>query len=451
MNTVKELLDAARAAVLENKLDEAEALKNQAVALKSIEDLTPPPAPEPEPQRLPFGDPQTQDAPKGDPAVKSWYQKKFGELPLAAEQIAKELYSEDYSQVVWAKNAEFRRFLRTGYAEDRIARQIVLSPTQIMDIAAAGLGVGEIKSTMIEANDELGGFLVPEDFRTEIISRLPGLTVVRPLARVQTTSRDRVTITKRTGGDNRYVGAVRISWVDESPTAGAAETNATYGQAGIPVHVMMGDTPVSKNLLEDSAFNLPEHLSYEFTTALAVAEDEVFLLGSGAGQPQGILKDKTTGGPWDTSIEVVNSGTAAALTATGIAGLPFGVAGQYRQNGAVFVFSRVTAKAISQLTDTTGRPLFRNDQNPLAGGPPNTLEGYGYRETEAMGTVAANYYPIIFGDFSGYRIVDRIGMSLTRYDDSQTAKANSVVYVMRRRVGGQVTDPWKFALQKISA
>jgi HK97 family phage major capsid protein len=455
MKTVKELLDAARVAVLENKLDEAEALKNQAVALKSIEDLTPPPPPEPEVKRMPFGNPEG-DQPKDEaPAhVKAWYVKKYGDIASGAEQINRELYGAAYEQVAWQKSVSFNRFLRTGF-QDEFASLVLLTPEQIVNAAANGLTVGEIKSTMIEANDELGGFLVPEELNSRVIARLPGMTVVRSMANVQTTSKDNLTYIKATGGDSRYIGAVRVTWVDESPSAGAAETNATFGQVKIPVHVAMATIPASKNLLEDSAVNLPLHLEDLAANGLAQDEDAQFLIGFGNGRPQGILNGtaaQATGsnGYHDQDISRVPSGTASALTTAGLVAVPYAIAAQYRNNGT-WVFNKATAKAISQLADTNGNLQFRDRNNQLASGQPRNLDGYPFKESEAMPGIAANTLPIIFGDFKGYTIADRIGMSLMRYDDSSTAETNSVKFVLRRRVGGQVTEGWRFAVQHVAA
>ena len=78
--------------------------------------------------------------------------------------------------------------------------------------------------------------------------------------------------------------------------------------------------------------------------------------------------------------------------------------------------------------------------------------GYPVLEQETMPDPdTGSNYPIIFGDPAGYTIVDRVGMSVERYLDSSTARENKVLYVMRRRLGGQVTRDWAFGVQKVSA
>jgi HK97 family phage major capsid protein len=191
----------------------------------------------------------------------------------------------------------------------------------------------------------------------------------------------------------------------------------------------------------------------EFTTEAAINEDQKFLTGTGADEPQGILKDLTTGGPYNTDITTQNSGAAAAITFDALVNMPFNLAGQYRarkSDSVAFAFTSTTAGLLSQLKDGTGRYLWAEMYGNNAVGNPDTLRGWAYAETEQLPEVAANTYPIIFGDWSGYRIVDRIGMSVQRYDDSALADTDSVAFYVRRRFGGQVAEGWKLAVMKVS-
>ncbi len=68
-----------------------------------------------------------------------------------------------------------------------------------------------------------------------------------------------------------------------------------------------------------------------------------------------------------------------------------------------------------------------------------------------MPTIAANTFPLLFGDPRGYTIVDRIGMTIERFLDGTTAELNLVKYIMRRRLGGQPTELYRFVVQKCAA
>lgn len=299
------------------------------------------------------------------------------------------------------------------------------------------------------------GFLVPEDFREQIISRLPGLTIIRARATAYPTSRDRISMVKRRGGNSRFIGNVRPTWTDEAPSSAAAtETNALYGKVEIPVHTLMLNVPVSRSLLEDSAFPIADVLGEEFTTAIALSEDQAFLTGTGAGQPQGILNGTSANGaPFDSDVALVAGGAASTISSgDAIVKLPFKIDRQYRTDaGSCYMMTKATREAIALLKDGQGIYIFGDRNNPLATAQQDKLRGYDLEESEALPEIAANTFPIVFGNPKrGYTIADRIGMSVERYLDSGTAATDSVVFYVRRRVGGQVTAGWAFSALKVA-
>lgn len=308
------------------------------------------------------------------------------------------------------------------------------------------------------------GYLVPEDFRDSIVTRLQGLTQMRSVAETMTTAGDRVTMPVSDGGDDRYTGSVRVFKVDESPTSNAAQTNATFSQTTVPIYTIMATVAVSKNLIDDSAGGaaiLP-YLNTQFATAYAIFEDEQFIVGNGVAGPQGILKDATTGGPYQFSygaIAPINSGLATAIQGDSLRNMPYAIATQYRSAGCKWFMSRGSVRATKLLKDGTGAYLWADRNLQLMNGQPAKLEGYDIAETEVLAspttnsgsTYTANVYPILFVSKGSYLIVDKAGgMDVQRYDDSVTAVANSIRLVMRRRVGGQVLLPWGIAAMKIS-
>jgi HK97 family phage major capsid protein len=127
--------------------------------------------------------------------------------------------------------------------------------------------------------------------------------------------------------------------------------------------------------------------------------------------------------------------------------------------GCKWFMSRGSVRVMKGLKDGTGDYLWADRDQQLANGQPPKLEGYEIAETEVLAapttsggsTYTASVYPILFVSKGAYLIVDKAGgMDVQRYDDSTTAKANSIVLVMRRRVGGQVILPWGIAAMKIS-
>lgn len=462
MSDAQTLFGEARQLILDNKLDEGEAKLNQAKALAKLDA-------EVKSNRLDFGTSAQasttiaadKEPTAEDTALKAAYVKKYGDMDAGTTQILRELYGTDnYARLLADKYRVVNTYCKTNViADHRLASMVLLTPAQIMSAIYGGVPVADgqysIKATMVEAQDTLGGVLVPEEINSDVVQRLVGLTVVRSRARKFNTSRDALSFLVRTGGDKRYIGAVRSKMTSESPSAGTFSTNATWGKINVPVHVNLAKVPVSKSLLEDSSVNiLSDVLMPEFVAETAIKEDQQFLTGSGADEPQGILNGiAANGAPFNADVATQNSGQAAAITFDGMVKAPFKIAGQYRQRNnpsTAYAFTSTTAGLIAALQDNNGAYLWTEMYGNNAVGAPSTLRGWAVAETEALAEVAANTYPVIFGDFQGYRIVDRIGMSVQRYDDSALADTDSVAFYMRRRYGGQVAEGWRFCVIKIS-
>lgn len=456
-------IKSAREAALSGKVAEAKALREKAqVAQNAIEEYNaldtlagvpdsvktaPPPVPVP----VVLGGNGSNGASQNQ--VQATYATRFGTLDSSIKAILVDLHGNGYEQLYHDQRKAFKTYLRLGKegldtANYNLLKQIVMTPAAIKSAIMQGADdVGLIKSTMVEAIGTLGGFAVPVDFQARIVERLRADSVVRSRAMVGQTSRDTVEMPVSTGGTDQYSSNVRVTWVDETPVAGTAETNLTFGMESIPVHTVMAETPLSRNNVEDSVFDIEGYLVEKFAEAAEIDEDNRFVVGSGIGSPQGVLP----GGTNLLSLTSKVSGSSSALTWDGLIAMSYALPERYRRN-AVWVAKRGTYEEIRKLKNSTsGNYLWAPDQ--FKGGQeanPMQLLGYPVVEQESMPSVAAGAYPIIFGDFKGYSIFDRVGMTVERFLDSATARQNMVMYVMRRRLGGQPTESWRFAVQQVS-
>jgi HK97 family phage major capsid protein len=309
------------------------------------------------------------------------------------------------------------------------------------------------RKTLNEGTDSAGGFLVPEDYQTEFIRKTATNAVIRSLARVLSTSRDimkwpRLAYTT----DDKYTSGARLTWTGELPASATAHrvTEPVIGLLSIPIHTAMASLPLSNDLLEDAAFDVAGIGTDLLGEAFGLGEDDVFLNGNGVSKPMGILTRVDVG---DEKIATVASGSASTLTADGLIDLFFGLPSQYRRN-ARFVMNSATAKVARKLKDGNQRYLWDAMQTAVNGGlyspaEQDTLIGKPVAYDEFAVDIAANSYPIIFGDFTGYFIVDRVGLSIQRLSELY-AETNITLLLARKRVGGDVTQPWRLKVQKIT-
>jgi HK97 family phage major capsid protein len=294
----------------------------------------------------------------------------------------------------------------------------------------AGLGDVE-RNALTVATDATAGFLAPTTFRAEILKKIREFSQVRQFAKV-------VQIGGRDVRYPRRIGSTVATWVDE--VANRTESGPSFEQVTLTPYELATFVEVSRQLLEDNTYNLEGELAADLAESFAIAEGSAFVVGDGTGKPKGIL--------YATGIAEVNSGAAATLGAAPgdtLINLFTALPTFYAQNAA-WAMNRNTFATIRKVKDTTGNYLW---QPSLQEGAPSTLLGRPVIEMVDMPDIGAGLYPIVFGDWSGYRIVDRIDMSILS-DPYTRAKNGLNTFHARKRVGGDCTNPDRFVKLKIA-
>lgn len=295
-----------------------------------------------------------------------------------------------------------------------------------------GLAPEERKALTV-SNDSTGGYLAPPEYVRELLKTVTEISPIRSIARIRSTGARSIQVPKRTG-------QFAAQWVAESGTRSETE-GYTVGLEEIPAHEQYALVDISEQDLEDTVFDLEAEMQSEFSEQFAKAEGSAFVSGNAVGKPEGFMTNSSVG-------EAI-SGSAAALTTDGLLTLIHSIKSEYGRNG-VFVFNRTTLSAIRKLKDTAGQYIFQAGFSGTVGAT-NTIFGYPYIEATDMPDVAANAYPIAFGDFRrAYMIVDRVNLAVLR-DPFTQATTGNVRYIARRRVGGQVVQAEAIVKQKVSA
>lgn len=284
---------------------------------------------------------------------------------------------------------------------------------------------------MVIGDDTTGGYLAPVETQAEIIKGVTEFSPLRMLARIRTTSARAVSVPKRTG-------TFAATWVGETETR--SETDGLrYGMERIDVDEMSAVVYVTFADLEDTEFDLEAEIVAEMGEQFGVAEGAAFINGSGMKKPEGILTNPDIG--------FEKSGDAALITADGLIDLVYGIKGAFARNG-VMILNRKTIRAIRKLKDQNDQYLWLPG---LTSEQPNTILGHRYEEAPDMPDIAANAFPVCFGDFKrGYQIVDRLAIGITR-DNLTRAENGQVKIVGRKRVGGQVVLAEALKKLKIAA
>lgn len=272
-----------------------------------------------------------------------------------------------------------------------------------------------------------GGYLAPPEFGAELIKLLRLFSPIRQYAKVVTISAGEVIYPRRTG-------STAATWVTE--TGSRTTSGMAFDQVTLTPYELATYTDVSNQLLEDNAYDLQGELTSDLAESFGIAEGTAFVKGSGSGQPDGLM----------TSAAITNAvltGNASGFPTSNPADVLISVfhtlPAVHAQNG-VWLMNRNTLGAIRQFKDGQGRYLVLD---PLSQGAPVTLLGRPIVEAIDMDDIGASKSPILFGDLQGYRIVDRIGLSVLR-DPFTLATTGQTRFHARKRVGGDVTHPDRF-------
>jgi len=160
--------------------------------------------------------------------------------------------------------------------------------------------------------------------------------------------------------------------------------------------------------------------------------------GNGVGQPEGITANATVAASYKTT-----SSTSANFTALDCITAYYALKSEYAKS-STWGINRAIVGHIRKFTDgTTGQFLWM----PGMLGNPDTLLGRPIVEmTDMASAVASSAVVAILGDFKrGYKIVDRIGMTIQRDPYTQNTAGN-VRFLARKRVDGKVVLPEAFRL-----
>lgn len=380
--------------------------------------------------------------------IDAWAGKSQGGMPLAASV---ESMRSAGSTTVEAANGSLRlaEEYGEGVYDPAIARTIGTEEYKRSFRSYLRTGAGRFTDasamrTLQEGADASGGYLVPEDLLNKIITREPTPTRVAGMVTQLTTSRDALVIPKvNYTSDDLYTTGIRASWTGEVPASSTAMrvTDPVFGQARIPVYTAMLSIPLTNDMIEDSAFPLVSFISDKFAETIDLLRDNMILNGSGQGQPAGILLNPGA----DANQPAVTKTGGSTVTADSLVSLAMSLPEQYDTNGAFVMNKTSTGSAIASLKDSNNRYIWGSglqDSGLEMGFKDRALLGYPVRFSGFMPNVGASAYPVVFGDFSGYYMVNRIGFSIQVLRELY-AETNQILVLGRIRFGGQVAEPWK--------
>lgn len=291
--------------------------------------------------------------------------------------------------------------------------------------------------------DGAGGYAVPEIISRQVHRELAEISPLRSLVSVvQAGSKDYKELVD--------VRGLTYGWVGETDTR--AETNTPTLEEVAPTFGMIYAYPkATEESLDDMFFNVQSWLVSSIAEGFAAGEENAIVSGNGTKKPTGFL-DGTPVTTADGSrafgtLQYIASGAAAAISnADKFIDVVQTLKKGYRRN-ASWLMNKATVGDVMKLKDGDGNYLWK--MGDIKSGQPDRLLGYSIFESEEMPDVAADAFPIAFGDFkAGYVLADLVGFRLTR---DEITTPGYVKWYARRRLGGAVRKSEAIKLLKVAA
>lgn len=281
-----------------------------------------------------------------------------------------------------------------------------------------------------------GGFLIPEELRSEILQLSLETAVVRPRATVIPMSSLRVPIPAidDTSHASSILGGVVAYWTEEA--APLTESQASFDRVTLDAKKLTAYAEVPNELLMDApAF--AGFFNSTFPKAISWFEDVAFLTGTGTGEPQGFI-----GSPVSVQQAIESGQSAATIVWENIVKmysrmLPTSL-GRAVWVASIDTFPQLATMALS--VGTGGGPVWIGNFAGGQGGadaPPLTILGRPVFFTEKTGPLGTPG-DINFVDLSYYLIGDRMEMQVSASEHYKFAN-DKTAYRVISRVDGR---PW---------
>ena len=232
-----------------------------------------------------------------------------------------------------------------------------------------------------EGTDSAGGYLVPDGFGNKIIERMKKIGGIQALAEEITTDSGNP-LPFPTNDDTANEGEIvaeNAAPADGDDLVFGVKTLGAYkytsqGAGGLPIKV-------SVELLQDSAFDLESYLAKKLGERIARKQAAHFAVGTGTGQPQGLLTGLTSSDEIAAAVPTYGELLAASMVPD---------EGYLEGEGVAWVMNQAIWGGILGITDGNDRPLVNTSTDGISGKPSRTLLGYP--------VVIDNSLPAVWGD-----------------------------------------------------
>jgi len=272
----------------------------------------------------------------------------------------------------------------------------------------------ETRALEVGTNSE-GGYLVPDQWATQLVDARNEENVMRGLATV-------ITTTSGTFNVPTVSSQGSASWTTEE--AAHTESDPAFGVVQFSAYKASTLVKVSDELIQDNAFDLEGYLAREFGRRIGALEEAAFIDGDASSKPKGTIYDAG----------VSTAASATAITSLELVSLYHALARQYRDN-ASWLMHDDTVQLVRKLVDGNSQFIW---QPGMQASEPDRLLGRPVYASSRVPAPTTAKKAVVFGDLSYYWIADRAGIAVQRLNELYAANGQIGFIASSRTDGANV-------------
>lgn len=269
-----------------------------------------------------------------------------------------------------------------------------------------------------------GGYLIAPEYLPELERALKDYSGVMQVARIVPTSTGANMPWPTVDGTSRKATIV-------AENAASTPTDFTFGQKTLDAFMYRDMAAASLELVQDSAFDIGAFIQESFGESFGRGLNDHFTVGTGSGQPNGLVTASTAG---------KTAALTSAFTRSEIVDLVHSVDSGYRRSMKCgFMFHDLVLAAIKKLaigaSDAT--PLW---QVSMREGEPDKLEGFPYWVNNDMSSAfTTGQKLILFGDYNKYIVRQVLGITIRRLEE-RFIDNGQIGYIAFARYDGELSN-----------
>lgn len=322
-----------------------------------------------------------------------------------------------------------RAFLSGGISALSDAQRQEMLARQTDEIRAAYGNMVRPQGAMSTTTNSEGGYTVATEYDRGLEQAMKAWSGMLEVASIFRTSG---------GADMPFATTDATAEVGEivGQNTGAATGDTTFGQTMLSVYKYSSKKiALPWELIQDTFLDIETYIQELLAMRLGRIQNTHFTVGTGTGQPRGIVTGAALG-------KTGTTGQTTSVIYDDLVDLEHSINRAYRSSpGFGFMMADSSLKVVRKIKDTQGRPIFvpgYEAGNP--GGAPDRLLNRPITINDDVAAMAANAKSILGGDFRKYKIRRVMDLTLFRMTDSAFTLNGQVGFVAFQRTGGNLID-----------